>query len=376
MADDAFALSPIAARAAQPSDEDYGAIYEAFMETARGRWFLTEYAKRNRNADTKAVLDAVARIEETLARQEPESQAAEPSVAMPDPRILELEQRLAQIAAGMRAAFDAARATLPASSPQPVADFAEALAPIRHAGQMVQGVAWTLRESGADGRICSLLDQQAKAIARAVLHPAFDPVTSAPQNAAAEASAIEIFAALDARLQALFEQDGFAFDIAAAPRGDAVQPPCPSQPKIIVPNDDFEIVEHMADDVADPIADHVLDQAANVEQPIPEIVTQDHAASHHDASDNAATDLNSEDLSKTDLNGEDLTSADPINALFDAPPASAQPGQTPTAPPEPVISLGAVIVDAALKTNASRTHADPLAPFARMTKAERIAFFS
>ena len=66
MADEAFALSPISARAAQPSEADYEAIREAFMETSRGRWFLGEYAKRNRNADTRMVLDAVARIEETL----------------------------------------------------------------------------------------------------------------------------------------------------------------------------------------------------------------------------------------------------------------------------------------------------------------------
>jgi hypothetical protein len=59
MANEAFALSPISARAVQPGEEDYAAISEAFMETSRGRWFLTEYAKRNRNADTRLVLDAV-----------------------------------------------------------------------------------------------------------------------------------------------------------------------------------------------------------------------------------------------------------------------------------------------------------------------------
>src|ERR1700722_71967 len=69
MADDAFALSPISARAARPREEDYDAISEAFMETSRGRWFLSEYARRNRNADTRMVLDAVARIEENLAAQ-------------------------------------------------------------------------------------------------------------------------------------------------------------------------------------------------------------------------------------------------------------------------------------------------------------------
>src|SRR5271154_5977330 len=80
MADEAFALSPISARAAQPSEQDYDAISEAFMETSRGRWFLGEYAKRNRNADTRMVLDAVARIEENLAvqkQQPPDSGLAE-----------------------------------------------------------------------------------------------------------------------------------------------------------------------------------------------------------------------------------------------------------------------------------------------------------
>ena len=77
MANEAFALSPISARAALPGEEDYAAISEAFMETSRGRWFLTEYAKRNRNADTRMVLDAVARIEQSLAAQKEDSLAAQ-----------------------------------------------------------------------------------------------------------------------------------------------------------------------------------------------------------------------------------------------------------------------------------------------------------
>ena len=85
MADEAFALSPISARASLPSEEDYEAIREAFMETSRGRWFLGEYARRNRNADTRMVLDAVARIEESLAAQRqpaPESGLAEALTAI------------------------------------------------------------------------------------------------------------------------------------------------------------------------------------------------------------------------------------------------------------------------------------------------------
>src|ERR1700761_3852050 len=84
MAKDAFALSPISARAVQPSEEDYEAISEAFMETARGRWFLGEYAKRNRNADTRMVLDVVERIEQSLAAQKTPEPAQVPDTALAD----------------------------------------------------------------------------------------------------------------------------------------------------------------------------------------------------------------------------------------------------------------------------------------------------
>src|SRR6202140_1418380 len=84
MADEAFALSPISARATLPREEDYDAISEAFMETSRGRWFLGEYAKRNRNADTRMVLDAVARIEQNLAAQrQPAAEADGLAEALP-----------------------------------------------------------------------------------------------------------------------------------------------------------------------------------------------------------------------------------------------------------------------------------------------------
>ena len=47
-------------------DLDFDAIEAAVMETARGRWFLKEYARRNRNADTQAVLEAVDRLKEPV----------------------------------------------------------------------------------------------------------------------------------------------------------------------------------------------------------------------------------------------------------------------------------------------------------------------
>jgi hypothetical protein len=46
------------------SDLDFDTIETAVMETARGRWFLKEFARRNRNADTLAVLEALHRLKD------------------------------------------------------------------------------------------------------------------------------------------------------------------------------------------------------------------------------------------------------------------------------------------------------------------------
>src|SRR4030088_2569844 len=146
MADEAFALSPISARAALPREEDYEAIREAFMETSRGRWFLGEYAKRNRNADTRMVLDAVARIEETLAAQQ-----------QPAP-----ESGLAEALVAIRNALDEARAA--ASAVLDDLTLEETLAPVRKGARVIREISWRWREIGADARICDLIDSQVSAI--------------------------------------------------------------------------------------------------------------------------------------------------------------------------------------------------------------------
>jgi hypothetical protein len=146
MANEAFALSPISARATQPSEEDYDAISEAFMETARGRWFLGEYAKRNRNADTGMVLDAVARIEQSLAAQKQQG----------------ADNRLADALTAIKSALDEARATASAALENLALE--ENLAPVRKGVRVIKEISWRWREIGADSRICDLIDSQIAAI--------------------------------------------------------------------------------------------------------------------------------------------------------------------------------------------------------------------
>jgi chemotaxis protein CheZ len=56
-------------------ETDYTAIEAAVMETQRGRWFLTEYARRNRNADTDQVLGAIDRLDNSIRFATPEKLA-------------------------------------------------------------------------------------------------------------------------------------------------------------------------------------------------------------------------------------------------------------------------------------------------------------
>ena len=142
MADEAQALSPISVHAATPTDADYEAIHIALVATARGQWFLGEHARRNRNADTAMVLDAISRIEHQLAMGKQDVAARRPNTQSEVP-----DGAIADSVAN------------PASSL-----FANSLAPFRDVARSLQEIAWGLRECGGDGRICSLIDSQVAAL--------------------------------------------------------------------------------------------------------------------------------------------------------------------------------------------------------------------
>ncbi|MGJ5096568.1 hypothetical protein ACQR18_31130 [Bradyrhizobium oligotrophicum] len=152
MVDEVFALSPISARAAQPNEADYEAIRDAFMETSRGRWFLGEYAKRNRNADTSMVLDAVARIEHALASQRQQQQEFEQADSKALPEAL----------AAIRATVE--DAALAATSAVDRMALEQNLAPVRKGIRIIKEISWRWREIGADSRICDLIDSQVTSI--------------------------------------------------------------------------------------------------------------------------------------------------------------------------------------------------------------------
>src|SRR5450755_2378440 len=67
MSEEHFAVSRISP--APEAQSDYDSICAALMQTERGRWFLEEYAKRNRSADTHLLLAAIQRIEAVVCTE-------------------------------------------------------------------------------------------------------------------------------------------------------------------------------------------------------------------------------------------------------------------------------------------------------------------
>ncbi len=402
MATEAFALSPISARATQPSDEDYEAIREAFMETARGRWFLNEYAKRNRNADTSMVLDAVVRIEETLAAQR------QPPPPPP-------EDKLPEALAAIRNVVE--QAGTAASKAVDELRLEDNLAPIRRGSRIIKEISWRWREIGADSRICDLIDSQVAAI----------------EAACGQLSSVDASAALDVafdlirtQLDSLSEgSPAAAAEPAQAPGRPAPPPPANEarSPTVEVLQEVFlngnagaaaetkplGAMEPEGDVVADETTAHVSAEAADahdevvlelvalemaapdtdgdyVEVPVEPsaAVAQSAAAAETGELEPAAGELEIDDPTLFEpetvapIGGErapepapEPSAAQPAAAVVASPPS--EPALQPATEPPQEISLGSTILSSGiLKKHAN----DPLAPIRRMTQAEKIAFFS
>ena len=381
MADEAFALSPISARAAQPREEDYDAISEAFMETSRGRWFLGEYAKRNRNADTRMVLDAVARIEQSLAAQK-----------QPEPEPVP-DTRLADALTAIKAALSEARAA--ASGVVDGLALEHHLAPVRKGARVIREISWRWREIGADGRICDLLDSQVSAIEascgqlsfadpHAALGAAFDllgrsiaafddsddaltaeatannaeaaanaePVEAVPPaTLAAEAPVAMAPAATDANVET-GDQTAEASDVTAATTEvvSAMEPPAESAA--------------MTPEAADAQDEALLDMiAAEMGAPDPS----------DDEFDGEPGEMELDDLPCAEpemiASSEEIAVAPEIVSAVQ--PTSPQPAAEPA--PEP--SLGSTLIASGFLRR-SAASADPLASIRRLSQVEKIALFS
>lgn len=353
MADEAFALSPISARATQPREEDYEAISDAFMETSRGRWFLGEYAKRNRNADTSMVLDAVARIEENLAAQ----------------RQLAPDDGLMEALAAIRSAVDEARVAAAAALDSVAPE--KNLAPIRKGTRVIREISWRWREIGADSRICDLLDSQVGAI-----DASCEKISSTGSEAALSAA----FDLIAQRIAA-FDDSYTTYPRAA---NEAVPPPIPTpadeMPAAAMaeaaqtaaetaaePTTDAADAQGTAQDAAEDTADDdaVLDMIA-FEMALPDPTDID------DPPDIEADDIH---VAQSPLARAEIVAPLPEPMVAPAPPI-VEPSPELSTEPSPELSLGSTLIANGIVRRSTPAASDLLAPIRRMSQAERIAFFS
>ena len=377
MADEAFALSPISARAAQPSEEDYDAISEAFMETSRGRWFLGEYAKRNRNADTRMVLDAVARIEESLAAQR------QPAVA----------NGLSEALSAIRGAVDEARTAAGAAIDGLALE--QTLAPVRKGARVIREIAWRLREIGADGRICDLIDSQVTAI-----ETGCGQVSS---NAALSALGAA-FDLVEMRIAAFADND-VAASAAGAERTTASPAPAPQPDEVsaaVLEGASTASATDNAQSTTMPVeavaatADEAAGGATETVEMTPEA-----AAAH----DEAVLDLVALEMAAPDASGDaerfeidpgeihaaatqdtpetvtpEIAAQPPEPAVEAASPPAIQLAvshpQESSPGPAPQPSLGSSLIASGIVRRPLTSRSDPLAPIRRMSQAEKIALFS
>ncbi|SNY94303.1 Chemotaxis phosphatase, CheZ [Cohaesibacter sp. ES.047] len=143
--------------------EDYLAIEAAVMETARGRWFLSEYARRNRNADTDTLLNAIDKLEKTVVREQaPSSLMHRVKLDLAD-MAAAIEKTKKEIAQIKHEDNDGAERFERASSELDaiVSQTETATSDILGAAEKIQEFAWTFREQGVEEAKCDALDMEA-----------------------------------------------------------------------------------------------------------------------------------------------------------------------------------------------------------------------
>jgi hypothetical protein len=139
MPNDPLALPQILAEL--PDEAGYDAVHAALMATERGRRFLSEFADRNRHADTAAIVGAIARIEAALRGDGP-------------PRA-DAAGDLMEIAA----AIDRIEAALAAGTP-PASDISAAI-------ERLLDIAFMLHERPVEATLCDGLDAAIREISQA-----------------------------------------------------------------------------------------------------------------------------------------------------------------------------------------------------------------
>lgn len=139
-------------------EEDYEAIEAAVMETARGRWFLSQYTQRNRSADTNILLEAIQKLDMSMKREHkgPQINRIQLDLADMQEAIARTKREIAQI---KHESEDGDRFTEASNELDAIINQTEgATQDILNTAEKIQELAWTLREQGVDDKVCDDID--------------------------------------------------------------------------------------------------------------------------------------------------------------------------------------------------------------------------
>jgi hypothetical protein len=336
MADGSFAISTMPP--ALPPDADYDALCEALMASARGRWFLEEYAKRNRNADTGLVLDAIARVE-AVVRSEQAHQASQ-GVRI---ELLEMARTIAQT-----------RADVAEAKPERTASPSAACGTdVFAAAGRLQEVAWTMREHGLDMAMCDQITDLSTAILSA------SSLRNNPNDGRAQKLA-EVLNSLEQRIDAML-------------RAAAEPPPSDGSADRVAPQQpQLSAVELPAEAAPPPVE---LNEQAAVAAALPEAALSFPAVAEPDP-----VEAEPEPASEQPVIDLDPIALQPRRATMAATAPEPPPAPPPAAAPDDAETddflLAPLPLPGTSPTPASDKPADPLAPLRTLSAHELIALFT
>jgi hypothetical protein len=168
------------------ADKEYRAIESALLETARGRWFLSEHGRRARRLDGVMLEEAIARLQSSI-RQPPAL------LGQLKAEVDELTEFVRETRSALMARPGAGAATTRGTSPAETS----AASGILKAAEDMHEAAWTLQAHSIDPASCESIARNAAVI-----------YALSQQQAVESQRAIELSEALDraiARLAAMRE---------------------------------------------------------------------------------------------------------------------------------------------------------------------------
>lgn len=347
MPDESLALSTIPP---PPAERDFDAICAAMMATARGRWFLEEYARRNRNADTVQVVGAIERMQAAVESERAQHAsravrlelhemaraitqartAAPPGTDEPAPDIAGVAERLRDIAHTMQA-----RGVELATSTQ-IAELAEAIlaaAALRNPDDR------RTRQLGEvlhylEQRIDRMLDAEPAAAAETALPQLASPADSAGDSAAELPTELQAESPTEPPVAPSVTQSITVAEpppnVAQAPQVEAAMPPAAATDR-----DSVAIqVERDLDDLFDAPA------PAAAPPPVTAATSSDAPAGAEAVAERTVIEQIAFELARGRATGEPAAETR-IPSMWEPPsppeepPANAEPGPVPDAPPRP-----------------------------------------